>query len=132
MNAFRVGRVSHLTLCRQNASLCGLLVRDGIEMYFREGANCQECSRIERESWVREWHECYGILGPIQPAADRGKIRLIESWRRCSARKNECLRYWGGETRAETCDQTLRNPSVARNTQATKYTAVKSMSAVPA
>ncbi len=45
-----------------------MYVSGGIEMPFREGHVCAECSRIERETWVREWQERYGTLGPIVPA----------------------------------------------------------------
>ena len=36
MYAFRFDRVTHLALCRQNASLCGMRVSDGIEIRFRQ------------------------------------------------------------------------------------------------
>jgi hypothetical protein len=70
MYAFRIDRVTHLTLCRQNASLCGMKVSNGIETNLRQGLICYECCHIEREAWVREWHSQYGILGPIRPVVD--------------------------------------------------------------
>ena len=70
MYAFSLDRVTHLTLCRQNASLCGMRVHDGIETRFRQGPICRECSRIERETWVSEWHRKFGVLGPIAPSVD--------------------------------------------------------------
>lgn len=70
MYAFRIDRLIHLTLCRQNASLCGMKVSNGIEIRRRQGLFCYECSHIERDDWVREWHRQYGILGPIRPVVD--------------------------------------------------------------
>ena len=84
MYAFRIARITHLTPCRQNGSLCGKRVSDGIEISVRHGLLCHECCRVEREAWVHEWHRLHGILGPINPAADSepetidlGKEKLV-------------------------------------------------------
>lgn len=69
MYAFQIERVTHFSLMRQNASLCGRSVRHGIELSRRQGPICPACSRIEFNSWVSEWHRNYGVLGPIPPIA---------------------------------------------------------------
>lgn len=67
MYAFQIERVTHLTLTRENASLCDRTVRHGIEFSSRSGAICRHCRERENEPWVAEWHKKYGVLGPIQP-----------------------------------------------------------------
>ncbi len=70
MYAFQVERVTHFSLTHQNASLCGRWDGHGIELDRRQVPICPVCARSEFDSWVREWHRNYGVLGPIQPIAD--------------------------------------------------------------
>jgi hypothetical protein len=69
MYAFQLERVTHFSLTRQNASLCGVKVRDGIELDRRQGLICLVCAKLEHETWVDEWHRKYGVLGSIMPRA---------------------------------------------------------------
>jgi hypothetical protein len=65
--AFQIERVTHFSLTRQNASLCGLDVGNGIELERRQGLICLVCGRLEHATWVDEWQRRYGVLGPIMP-----------------------------------------------------------------
>ncbi len=67
MHAFQIERVSYFASARQNGRLCGRNVRNGIEYDEQRGPICPACDRIEREAWVTEWHQMYGVLGPIKP-----------------------------------------------------------------
>ncbi len=67
MYAFRIDRETHFSLARQNASLCGIEARHGIELTYRQGRICPQCDRIEHAAWVSEWQRQYAVLGPIKP-----------------------------------------------------------------
>ncbi len=69
MYAFQIDRVTHFSLARQNASLCGQYVSNGIEFDGRQGLICPACTHLEHSAWVRDWHRRYGLLGPIKPLA---------------------------------------------------------------
>ncbi len=71
MYAFRIGRETHFSLARQNASLCGIEARRGIELADRQGRICPECDRIQHAAWVSEWQQQYAVLGPIKPSAPK-------------------------------------------------------------
>lgn len=84
MYAFRIDRVTHFSLTRQNASLCGRAVNGGIELDRLQGLICSACAFTERDNWVSEWQRRYGVLGPIKSIVDetdRGNSWLAaEKW----------------------------------------------------
>lgn len=67
MYAFQIERVTHFSLTRENAGLCGRSLRGGYELDRRQGPICPACARSERDAWVGDWHRRFDVLGPIKP-----------------------------------------------------------------